>query len=90
MIKCLLKLSRQKANTCTLVQSHMDILASHFMDIGKPLIINCIVLELTLQCVFSHEVNVASVPSGYTLKPHYRTILDDEKENYVKVCSVCE
>ncbi|XP_065910466.1 inositol 1,4,5-trisphosphate-gated calcium channel ITPR1-like [Dysidea avara] len=35
-----------------------------------------------------HEVNVASVPSGYTLKPHYRTILDDEKENYVKAGSV--
>ena len=33
----------------------------------------------------SHEVNIASIPSGYTLKPHYHIILDDESENMIKV-----
>ncbi|XP_065894275.1 inositol 1,4,5-trisphosphate-gated calcium channel ITPR1-like isoform X2 [Dysidea avara] len=35
-----------------------------------------------------HEVNMGSVPSAYTLKPHYQTILDDEKEKYVTAGSV--
>ena len=33
----------------------------------------------------SHEVNIANIPSGYTLKPHCRVILDDESENIIKV-----
>lgn len=33
----------------------------------------------------SHEINIASMPSGYTLKPHYQAILDGESENIIKV-----
>lgn len=36
----------------------------------------------------SHEVNIANVPSGYTLKPHYQKALDDESKNTVKVNSI--
>ena len=36
----------------------------------------------------SHEVNIASIPSGYTLKPHYHKMLDDENENIMKVIPI--
>ena len=59
------------------------------MEIGKPYNHN-INKQPNFLVHLSHEVNIASVPSSYTLKPYHHAILDDECENLVKVIHSCE